>query len=221
MKRLIGFLLGFATMIMVFGAIYVAASVYDTSEKFAVEPYFLRTSTKSSDLPGLPKSLDEVGKRKLRDWLIQKYVKEYFYIVPDEENIAHRMEKRYKMPLYVMSGPTAFAEWKQDVAPKIQAMASNGVRRTVTVFNEIFKPESSDYWRVDYELKTWYKPNDMSEEPTITRGTMYLDLGDDEHVKHIGDVKQPIEEVQNALQRGVDPAIVFVFTVYKVLNEEK
>jgi len=221
MKRLIGFLFGFATMVMVFGAIYVAASIYDQSDKFVVEPYFLRTSVQSSDLPGLPKSLSEVGKRKMRDWLIQKYVTEYFYIVPDEENIDRRTVARYNPPMYIMSSPAAFREWTENIVPEMRKMAESGVRRTVTVFNEIFKPDQSDYWRVDYELKTWYNPNDMSESPEITRGTMYLDIGTDMHVGQIGDVKQPIDNVQEALRHGIDPAVVFVFTVQRFLDEKK
>ena len=220
MKKLIGFLFGFATMIMVFGAIYVAAFIYDTSDRFVIEPYFLRTSVQSGDLPGLPRSLDEVGKRKMRDWLIQKYVTEYFYIVPDTENIMRRTTPKYYPPMYSMSSREAFEEWRKTEAQDIEKKAENGVRRTVTVFNEIFKPEASNYWRVDYELKTWYKPNDMSQEPAITRGTMYLDLGDADNVKHIGDVLEPIDAVQRALQRGIDPSLVFYFHVYGVKNEE-
>ncbi|MBO4582477.1 MAG: hypothetical protein J5714_00265 [Alphaproteobacteria bacterium] len=219
MKKLLGFLFGLATMIMVFGAIYVAATIYDTSDKFAVEPYFLRTSVNSNDLPGLPRSWADVGKRKLRDWLIQKYVTEYFYVVPDDEDLALRTTRN--SALYIMSAPTALDYWKQNEMPQIQSLISRGARRTVTVFNEIYKPAASNYWRVDYELKTWYKPNDMSEDPTITRGTMYLDLGDEDWVKSIGDVKQPIESVQDALARGIDPAVVFVFKVHRVLVEEK
>ncbi len=221
MKKLIGFLFGFATMIMVFGAIYVAAFIYDTSDKFVIEPYFLRTSIQSTDLPGLPRSLDEVGKRKMRDWLIQKYVTEYFYVIPDVENVARRTERKYIPPMYMMSSSNAFEDWKRGEMQEIRQLAENGARRTVTVFNEIYKPASSNYWRVDYELKTWYKPNDMSEEPKITRGTLYLDLGDDDRVKRVGEVKQPIEAVQAALLRGIDPALVFVFEVQRVLVEEK
>ena len=61
MKKLFGFLFGFATMIMVFGAIYIAASIYDTSERFAVEPRFLRTSIQSNDLPGLENASCAIG----------------------------------------------------------------------------------------------------------------------------------------------------------------
>ena len=81
MKKLLGFLFGFATIVMVFGAVYIVALIYNTSRRFVVEPYFLRTGTQSTDSLGLPRSLDDVGKRKLRDWLIQKYVTEYFYII--------------------------------------------------------------------------------------------------------------------------------------------
>lgn len=219
MKKLLGFLFGLATMIMVFGAIYVAASIYDTSEKFAVEPRFLRTSIQSNDLPGMPHSWTEVGKRKLRDWLIQKYVTEYFYAVPDKEDVAGRDTRR--SVLARMSGAAALEYWRQNELPEIESLVAAGARRTVIVFNEIYRPAASNYWRVDYELKTWYKPNDMSESPKITRGTMYLDLGDDDWVNSIGDIKQPIEDVQAALKRGIDPALVFVFNVQRVLVEEK
>ena len=217
MKKLLGFLFGLATMIMVFGAIYVAASIYDTSEKFAVEPRFLRTSIQSYDLPGMPHSWAEVGKRKLRDWLIQKYVTEYFYVVPDDADIARRTARN--SALRIMSGAAALEYWRQNELPEIESLVADGARRTVTVFNEIYRPAASNYWRVDYELKTWYKPNDMSERPKITRGTMYLDLGDEYRVGHIGDVLEG--DVHGALKRGIDPALVFVFNVQRVLVEEK
>ncbi len=217
MKKLIGFLFGLATMIMVFGAIYVAASIYDTSEKFAVEPRFLRTSIQSNDLPGMPHSWAEVGKRKLRDWLIQKYVTEYFYVVPDDADIERRTARN--SALRIMSGAAALEYWRQNELPEIESLVTAGARRTVTVFNGIYRPAASNYWRVDYELKTWYKPNDMTESPKITRGTMYLDLGGDNWVGAIGDVKDG--DIHGALKRGVDPALVFVFNVQRILVEEK
>ena len=153
----------------------------------------------------------------MRDWLVQKYVTEYFYAVPDEENIARRTTRR--STLARMSGTAAFDYWRQNELPEIEGLVANGARRTVTVFNEIYRPVSSNYWRVDYELKTWYKPNDMSESPKITRGTMYLDLGDDDWVSSIGNVREG--DVHGALKDGIDPALVFVFNVQRVLVEEK
>jgi hypothetical protein len=118
-----------------------------------------------------------------------------------------------------MSGTAAFDYWRQNELPEIEGLVANGARRTVTVFNEIYRPASSNYWRVDYELKTWYKPNDMSESPKITRGTMYLDLGDDDWVNSIGNIREG--DVHGALKDGIDPALVFVFNVQRVLVEEK
>ena len=219
MKRLVAFLLGFATMVMVFGAIYVAASIYDTNEKFVVEPRFLRTSVQSNDLPGMPHPWSQVRKRRLRDWLIQKYVTEYFYIIPDQTDLERRAERKNNSVLSIMSSPEAFDYWKKNYLPKMRELVKNGARRTVAVFDQIYKPSESDYWRVEYELKTWYKPNDMSENPTITRGTMYIDLGDEERIRHIGDIKEG--NVQDALLRGIDPAVVFFFQAQRVVVEEK
>ena len=111
-----------------------------------------------------------------------------------------------------MSTDAVFNKWKTGEAVSIADAAAKGVRRTVSVFDTIVKREDSDYLQVDYETKTWYKPNDMTEVPTTDRGTMYL------KVEYKGTVREPIDRVQKALLNGIDPAVVFEFYVTDVMD---
>lgn len=213
MKKLFGFIFGLATMVGVFAMIYIAAAIYDTSGKFYIEPFFMRTGFNTTDITETPRPWADVRHGKLRDWLIQKFVYEYLYIEPVPGNIQRRTKSN--STLRRMSEAQAFNEWKNDVAQKIEQMANKGVRRTVTVFSEILKPENSNYYQVDYETKTWYNPNDMTEKPVVERGTIYLD------VDYTGEMRQPEEVVVNALRNGTDPAVAFVFRVKKVIDVKK
>lgn len=218
MKRLLGYIIGLVTLIAVFAMVFVAAGLYDNADKMTIEPYFLRTSLTGVSASDVPRSVDEVGQRRLRDWLIQKFVNEYFYVVPDVENIAMREQAgNIKAILYYMSDhrSNVFKDWVSGEAQKIHKMAENGIMRTVTVFDEIVRSTpDSDYYMVEYELKTWYKPNDMDQVPEITRGRMYISLGD------ISQGIRPIENIQYASEIGANPALWFVFRVNDVQFEK-
>ena len=212
MKKLIGYIIGILTIFMVFAMVYIVGAIYDTGNRISIEPYFFRTGLNASNQTSMPRSLKEVGERRVRDWLIQKYVKEYFYVVPDVENVARRIRGKDAI-IRRMSATDVMTRWEREFVPDIRELASNGVMRTVRVFDEIFKPVDSDYWHVDYELKTWYKPNDMNTAPTITRGTMYIKIQESDR---LGQLYSNIDSVQVALIDGIDPALVFVFHVLDV-----
>ena len=143
--------------------------------------------------------------------------KEYLYVVPDVENVARRTSGDRAILPYMMTAK-AFKQWQKDIVPQINDLASNGGMRTVHVFNEIFKPSGSNYWRVDYELKTWNNPNDMDEVPEKTRGTMYVRISNEDA---IGQLKQPFADVRDLLIKGVDPAFAFRFTVSDVMFDKE
>ena len=214
MKRLFGYIIGLATMLVMFATVYIASSIYDTSNKVVIEPYFMRVGLNAADLSGIPQPLADVQSSRLRDWLIQKFVYEYLYIEPVMENITRRtgeVARGFYAPLAYMSTKEVFNKWKSDVVPKMSELAEDGVRRTVTVFGEILKPTDSDYYRVDYETKTWYKPNDMTEEPVTNHGTMYL------KIHYTGELWPGYEDkVLEYLREGIDPAVAFVFKVQDV-----
>lgn len=219
MRKLFGFIIGLVIMFGVFASLYLVGAIYDTSSQVQIEPYFFRTGLRATEQVGTPRTLSEVQHKKLRDWLVQKYVYEYLYVEPSESNIDARVTS-YSMnsPLSYMSSVNMFEKWRRNVAPKIREDAIKGIRRTVYVFDEVLKQENSDYLQVDYETKTWYKPNDMTEVPVVKRGTMYLNV---ENFENNIEVKQPIESVQQALRDGIDPAVVFTFYVNDVIIDEK
>lgn len=213
MKKLVGYIIGLATIFAVFAMIYIAGVMYNTINQETIEPYFFRTGLSATNQTGMPRTTYEVGESKMRNWLIQKFVTEYFYVIPDVENVAQRTRGNTAI-IRQMSNSNVMNGWERDFVPEIRELASNGARRTVRVFNEIFKPVDSNYWHVDYELKTWYKPNDMNAVPTITRGIMYIKIQD---AGTVGRLYSNIDEVQKALLSGIDPALVFVFHVTDVM----
>ena len=216
MKKLIGFIIGLVIMFTMFAIIYVVSAIYDTGNKLTVEPYFFRTGMNALIQTDMPRSLAEIGERRMRDWLIQKYVTEYFYVVPDAENVARRTRGNDAIIRHMSSADVA-RNWERGEFQTIRDMASDGMMRNVRVFNEIFKPVNSDYWHVDYELKTWYKPNDMNATPATTRGTMYIKI---QESGKVGQLYENIDLVKKALMKGVDPALVFMFHVTGVKFEE-
>lgn len=209
MKRFFRYFLGFLTLVTTFVMLYVASAIYNASTHVTTEPYFFRRSYLAKYQTNTPKPLSEIGERKLLDWLLQKYVVEFFYVIPSKDNIENRtVGNQYKSPIYAMSSSAVFGYWLKNVAPKLQDMAEHGVLQQVNVFDEIYKSPNSDYWQVEYELKTWYKPNDMSENPTITRGTMYIRVNG-----YTGQIYDQLDEVRQALNNGIDPSLVFPFVV--------
>ena len=209
MKHLVKYFIGIMTLVITFAMLYVAAIIYDASTKIQTEPYFFRNSYISSYQTDTPISLDNIGEQKLLNWLLQKYVVEFFYVIPDSNNIELRYTNQYHALVGIMSEPSVYKYWLDNIRPELEDMASRGVLREVKVSDQISKSQNSDYWQVDYELKTWYKPNDMSENPEIKRGTMYLDV-----TGYTGQLyTEEMDTVRKILKGGHDPASVFSFKV--------
>ena len=67
---------------------------------------------------------------------------------------------------------------------------------------------------VNYELKTWEKPNDFNVTPTITRGTMYMDI----HYEMGMRTDVDIETLHEYLEDGGDPAAIFNFSIVQIIQ---
>ena len=153
-----------------------------------------------------------MGDSEFLDLLVRKYVTEYFYAAPDAENIARRMAANGVLAR--MSVPAVFEEWTSNEAQSIQKLARDKSMRTVRVIDKIYQPSGSQYWVVNYELTTWNTPNDFSVAPTITRGTMYMNI-----TYEMGMRKDAsIAELHRFLENGGDPAAVFNFRVNQIIQ---
>ena len=210
MKKLIMFFAGIALMLLTFATLYVTAGIFDAGDSREIDTYFFQTNGQSGMRLGYPASVNDLGPAKMRDMLIKKYVYEYLYALPDENDIKRRMTPG--STLNRMSHREVFAHWLESEAPVIENLATARALRMVRVIDPIIKPDGSDYWVAQYEMKTWYTPNDMMALPETTRGEMYLVIYPEDGYNQIRDNI----DVGKALQNGVDPAAMFKFIVTRV-----
>lgn len=212
MRKLIMFLTGLVLLALTGVAVYFAGGIFDAGQKQTVRTYFFQPNNLSSMRPGVPQTADYMGESQFLNLLVQKYITEYFYASPDPENIARRTKPNSM--LVKMSSPAVFEEWSNNEAEQIQKLAESKSMRVAHVIDEIFQPNGSKYWVVNYELKTWEKPNDFSVEPTVTRGTMYMDITYEPGIKEGADVNA----IHDYLKEGGDMSSVFKFRVNQIIR---
>lgn len=211
MKKLIMFLTGLMLLVLTFGALYLGGAIYDAGEKRSIDTFFFQPNNLSADRPGELQTPDEMGESRILNMLVDRYVTEYFYVIPDRENIAGRT--RSDSVLARMSGADVFRTWQNTVASEIQTMAEHGAMRTAAIVGDILRPTGSDYWQADYELRTWNVANDLSVAPTVTHGTMYM------KIRYESGLRDSVVEygVHRYLDNGGDPANLFKFEVREVI----
>lgn len=210
MKRVGMVLVGLILMVLMFAALYISGAIYQAGDHGTIDTYFFQTNGKSTMRAALPIRPTDLGADQMRELLIRKFVYEYFYAVPDAENIARRT--RPTSTLWYMSSDDVFSAWTDTVAVDIQTLADARAMRTVRVIGEIVKPADGDFWVVNYELTTWYAPNDMDALPDVGRGTMYISLFPQSEPDKI---RQTVN-LESELTTGRDPATMFKFMVNRV-----
>jgi len=215
MRKLIMFFFGLLLLALTVALLFAASAIYDTSTKGSVNTYFFQTNELSVMRPGAPVREAEVGETAMREMLIRKYVTEYFYAIPDMDNIMDRMSST--STLARMSDAGVFKDWVNGEAVGIQSMAEHSMMRTVEIPNEIYKPADSDYWVVPYILKTWTISNDMSTPPQITHGRLLLEVVYEPGIRKTTlDIGQYLKHSYNKFESKYDPAVIFRFMVSKL-----
>ncbi len=212
MKKLIMFFSGLVILALMFIALWFTSAIYDTANKINVETYFFQTNNLSAQRAGVPATADELGDELVRDMLIERYLTEYFYVIPDTNDVLNRVGGR--TGLYNMSVRAVFDDWRTNVAPTIQKLAEDKVLRAVSVVS-ITPPTDGAYWTIVYKMETWDRPNDFYVAPTVSYGNIYLNIrfepGMREQVRGM-----PVEQF---LEQGGDPAATFKFMVLDVATE--
>ena len=216
MKKLIMFILGVLLVALIVAMLFFASAIYDTAKQESVTPYFFQTNELSVMRPGVPVRESEVGETAMREMLIKKYVTEYFYAIPDPENIAVRTQANSTLARLSMT--SVFNAWLNGEAEKIRNMAQKKMMRTVAIDGEIYKPANSDYWTVPYVLYTWETPNDMSAKPIVTRGTLLMQVYYAPGIRGTFDVGNFLKRSYNSSESGIDPAVVLKFGVGHLEN---
>lgn len=209
------FFAGLILVALMFGALFLAGAIYDTGKKATVETYFFQPNNLYQHRQETPRAAHDLSSDELRDMLLNKYITEYFYVTPDKEELALRIGGQTS--LRKMSTANVFEEWATNIAPEIEEMANANILRMASLVSVTPEPGSDKYWRVEYELKTWTRPNDLSAKPQITRGTMFMDiLFLPEMRKSMNNGKLSIEKY---LESGKDPVAVFSFRIRDITTQ--
>ena len=210
-RKLITFLASIVLTALTIAMLFLASAIYDSAKKSSVDTFFFQRNELSEMRPGVPVTPAEIGETAMRETLIKKYINEYFYAIPDSENIARRMTR--SSTLAWMSTPNVFNTWVQTEGETISTMADQKMMRMVQIDGEIFKPTGSDYWVVPYVLYTWTNANDMENEPVITHGTLLLDVFFAPGMTDKFDIGKYLKHDYNRFEPRRDPATIFRFGV--------
>lgn len=216
MRKIISFFIGLILLVLVMAMLFLTSAIYDTGARQKITAYFFQTNNLSVERPGTPIRATDINETVLREMLIKKYVTEYFYVIPDTENVAVRTGAR--STLAQMSSVNVFNKWSRGEAETIKKMADNDMMRTVAIDGQIFKPADGDYWIVPYVLKTWETPNDMTATPEITRGMLQISISFEPGFREVLngatlDIGKYLQCSYNRFEVGCDPAIIFRFRV--------
>ena len=211
MKKIIMFFAGLIILILSVVVLYFTGSIYDASKNLTIVPYFFQPNYLSDRRLSKPLTETEIGENEFLNLLVQKYVTEYFYAIPDLENIAQRTLSN--STLAKLSNDNVFNEWLKTEEPVIETLAEHKALRSVKLLDKIYKPSDSKYWIVNYELTTLEKPNDFNQVPNITRGTLYMILLYEDGLKPDISIKNISESIKNA-----NPITLFKFKVVEIIR---
>lgn len=220
MKKLIGIFIGILIIAIMFIMLYLGGAIYNAGDMKNTRSVVFQPNDLSSNRIAKPIMVNDIGESVFRDRLFQKFMHEYFYVIPDAGDIARRKDS--KGALRVLASGEVFDAWVKNTAEDLQSLASQNFMRQVNVL-ESYLPEDSDYWIISYELTTWDSPNDMNAEPTVVVGTAQLKLKRDSKNNEIdprqikarksnGDAFDPMEYIR----AGYNPAGIFSFQVIEV-----
>lgn len=213
MKKLAMFLAGLIVMCLTVGMVIVGAAIYDTGTQQTIDTFFFQPEDLSSDRIEAPVALEDLSNETVRDMLVDKFITEYFYVIPDVQNATERTSGNTGLREIVDA--VAFAKWKETEAPTIAELAKKSVLRMARLV-DIELPEFSDgWWTLTYELITWDTPNDLYMSPTITQGVMNIKMryepGFWKSSNGVGEM-----DITAHLEARKDPSLMFKFRVYDI-----
>lgn len=216
MKRLLRFFMGLLLVAISIAALVVTAAVYETGNKGTVETYFFQPNDLSFHRPGDLFNVADLTEDQIRNMLLNKYITEYFYVTPDIDELERR--KSGRSAIARMSTAKVFDKWMESVVPNLEEMAQKNMMQTATLLSVKPQAGSNQYWQVDYELKTWSQPNDLSANPTVTHGTMYMNIF---FAPGVREQFQNQADVTKYLEAQGDPAALFRFGILDITTQEE
>lgn len=214
MKKATAFLFGMILLVIATGIVIIGGKTFDISRNFSVNSVIFQPADLSRDRIEKPIPLHVLSDERIRNNLIKKFVHEYFYMVPDSDDMQRR--RKPGSTLARMSDSTVFKEWNDKFAEDMEKQADQNIMRRVVV-NNIVLPPSSEYFQITYDLMTWDIANDITAAPQIQKNkTMSIRLEFEKGVRQ-KQTNGTNFDVKKYLSAGVDPATIIKFRVVEVI----
>ncbi|MCL2749239.1 MAG: hypothetical protein FWE50_04175 [Alphaproteobacteria bacterium] len=215
MRALFSLIFGILMLLLAAGIAVMGGKMFDVSRNFEVNAVIFQPADLSRDRIEKPIALDTLSEETVRERLIKKFVHEYFYIMPDADDIKRR--RRSDSVLARMSDPASgvFKEWNEKVAPDLEKMAGMQVLRRVVV-REVTTPPG-EYIKVVYDLHTWDMANDITRPPQVSKDKVMFIRLDFEKGLRQHQTNGAKFNIRRYLENGGDPATIFRFKVLEVV----
>jgi len=222
MRNMMYFFVGIALLLLTGAAVFLGGFLFDAAGDSRVVGFVFQPNSLAERRVGRPVPLEELSEQFVRERLIAKFMTEYFYVIPNADNVANRTGSHSVMA--ALASPEVFADWRDNVAPDLERMAGEKVLRRVVV-HDILKTDQ--YYSINYDLVTWARPNLLDELPNVTNGTVYLQITTVfEDGRSKADATNGVRDAINGvplntesfLKSGGDPSVIFKFTVTKVIK---
>lgn len=220
MKKLKSFLIGIILLGITIVMIVLTALIYRANERTNVKSYIFQISNFASQRVGYLQDINNMPADDLRNKLIQKYVSEYFKVIPGDTDVLNRPI------LKDLSTKEVYEKWQNTEAKTISKRSEGKMFRMVWVpdtgIEPLNKPENYNYYnsvwalpvyyRVNYETTTWTESNYMGTKPVDEHGTIYIEARFKPGIDSNKNIKKELES-------GKDPVGLFMFEVTNVGNK--
>ncbi len=207
MNSLKSFFMGILLFAITFATIFLTVLIYNANKQISIETYIFQMDDTSLQRPGPLENMNKMSPEAVRNKLIQKYVAEYFKVIPVDNNVNQETN------IEKLSSKEVYLQWLGGEANIIKDMAQHKMFRNVLADSLIILPtKDPDLFEVRYVTRTWQESNNMVAPVVDNFGKVLLQISFEPGLKQDVDIKR----IRKMLEKGGNPAILFKFRVENI-----
>jgi len=205
MNKIKSFFMGIILLAITLAAVFIVVLTYRANEQVNIETYIFQMGNKPNTRIGNLQDINDMKPEGLRNKLIQKYVSEYFKVIPGTT-----ISNDQRTTIMKMSNSSVYQRWLNFEAKSIEAMAKDKMFRNVWVDpTQIQQIKDSGWFMVPYFTRTWPESNNMAARVVDEAGIINLKIRFKPGII-------PNINVRTYLEKGENPAGLFMFQVTDV-----
>jgi len=207
MNKLKSFFIGILLCAITFATVFLTVLIYRANKQISIETYIFQMDNSPFQRLGPLENMATMRPEALRNKLIQKYIAEYFKVIPGENNPGQENN------VQKLSSKDVYSGWLNGEAEIIKDMAQQKMFRNVWVDPINIKPtDEPNLLEVHYATRTWQESNNMTAPVVDDFGTVLLQITFEPGFKESVNIKS----VRDLLKNGGNPAKLFKFRVENI-----